>query len=213
MHKQLEMPLMLLLGLILGFLLWGKDEIQTVFAKYAQPTGRFENLDLSGRPTLGQDDAPVTLIEFGDYECPYCQVWHAEVLPLIRQKYRDQVRLVYVDFPLTEIHAQAFLAAEAAHCAGAQGHYWPFHDALFTRQAELGQALYPTLAKELALDPAALTACLEAGTYAERVRQGILTAYDLGFNGTPAFVINGQPLVGAQPFEVFQQIIEQELGQ
>lgn len=212
--RKLEMPLMFLIGLTLGFLLWGKDNLQTALASIS-PLGekRFEEIDLTGRPTSGPDDAPITLIEFADYQCPYCQKWHDEVLPRIHQTYRDQVRFVFVDFPLSAIHDQALRAAEAAHCAGDQGQYWPYHDALFAHQGQLSEALYPALATDLGLEADALTACLDADTYADLVEQGAQMAHDLGFTGTPAFVINGQPVVGAQPFEVFQQIIDTELGQ
>ena len=212
--RKLDMPLMFIIGLTVGFLVWGKDNIQTALTHLSLPgKNRFAELDLTGRPTLGPDDAPVTLIEFADYQCPYCQVWQAEVLPLIRQQYREQVRIVFIDLPLNKIHEQAFLAAEAAHCAGAQGQYWPFHDALFTHQEALSQELYSSLAGELGLDAEALITCIEAGTYATRVKQGAQMAQDFGFTGTPAFLLNGKPVVGAQPFEVFKQIIDEELGQ
>ncbi|NUM43393.1 MAG: DsbA family protein [Anaerolineales bacterium] len=212
--RRLDMPLMLVIGLALGFFLWGADETQTAFANLPQPNAaRFANLDVSGFPAYGPEDAPVTIVEFADYECPYCQQWQAEVWPLIHQQYGDQIRRVFVDFPLSSIHAEAFRAAEATHCAGAQGQYWPYHTALFARTDELSQAFYPLLAQDLGLDVPKFSACLETGIYAEQVRQGILLAYDLGLSATPAFVINGQPVAGAQSFEVFQAIIEQELGQ
>lgn len=211
LHK-LEMPLMFLIGLTIGFVLWGKDNLQTALANLSS-ANRFEHIDLTGYQAYGPDDAPVTIIEFADYQCPYCQKWQDEVFPRLAYTYRDQVRIVFVDLPLSSIHDQAFLAAQAAHCAGDQGQYWPYQVALFSNQDHLSRDLYPTLATDLGLDATALNACLDAGTYAPLVEHGAQMAQELGFTGTPAFVVNGQPVVGAQPFEVFQDLIEKELGQ
>ncbi len=211
--RKLDMALMLVMGLALGFFLWGSDETQAALANLPQPgAAPFTNLDVSGFPAYGPEDAPVTILESADYQCPYCQQWRAEVWPLIQQQYGPQVRLVFVDFPLSSMHTEAFRAAEAAHCAGAQGNYWPYHTALFAQADALSQDIYPRLAQDLGLDVLKFSACLETGIYAEQVRQGFLLAYDLGLSATPAFVINSQPVAGAQPFEVFQPIIEQELG-
>lgn len=213
MTRKIESFLLLFIGLVFGFLIWGKDDIQAVLAKFSiSQNSIVENLDLTGAPTLGPDEAPVTIIEFGDFECPYCKEWHENVFPLILQHFGDQVRFVYLDYPLADIHSQAFIAAEAAHCAGEQEAYWLYHDALFEHQEKLGNDLYAPLAFELGLDVDTFQACLEEGKFAAQVRQSMLTAHDLAFTGTPAFIINGQVLIGAQPSETFQQIIAEELG-
>lgn len=213
MTRKIESFLLLFIGLIFGFLIWGKDDIQAALAKISlTQISKIENIDLTGAPALGPDEAPVTIIEFGDFECPYCKEWHDNILPNILQHYGEQVRFLYLDYPLTDIHSQAFLAAEAAHCAGDQGAYWSYHDALFEQQEKLANELYAPLAFELGLDVDIFQDCLEEGNHAPQVRQSMLTARDLAFTGTPAFVVNDQVLIGAQPFETFQQIISEELG-
>ncbi|NUM48453.1 MAG: DsbA family protein [Anaerolineales bacterium] len=213
MTRKIKSFLLLFIGLIFGFLIWGKDDIQAALAKISlMQNSKIENLELTGAPTLGPDEAPVTIIEFGDFECPYCKAWHDDVLPNILEQYGEQVRFIYLDYPLTDIHSQAFLAAEAAHCAGEQGGYWAYHEALFEHQEKLDNDLYAPLAFELGLDVDTFQACLEEGKFAQQVRQSMLTAHDLAFTGTPAFIINGQVLIGAQPFETFEKIITEALG-
>lgn len=213
MTRKIESFLLLFIGLIFGFLIWGKDDVQAALAKISiTQNSKIENLELAGAPMLGPDEAPVTIIEFGDFECLYCKEWHDDVLPHILEQFGAQVRYIYLDYPLTDIHAQAFLAAEAAHCAGEQGGYWPYHEALFEHQENLGNDLYAPLAFEFGLDVDTFQACLEEGKFAAQVRQSMLTAHDLAFTGTPAFIINGQVLIGAQPFETFQKIITEALG-
>ncbi len=213
MTRKIESYLLLFIGLIFGFLIWGKDDIQAALTKISITQNlKIENLELTDAPTLGPDEAPVTIIEFGDFECLYCKAWHDNVLPHILQEFGEQVRFVYLDYPLTDIHSQAFLAAEAAHCAGGQGAYWSYHDALFEQQEKLANEFYAPLAFELGLNVDTFQDCLEEGKFAAQVRQSMLTAHDLAFTGTPAFIINGQVLIGAQPLETFQQIISEELG-
>lgn len=161
-------------------------------------------------PSRGPADAPVTIIEFSDYQCPYCQ--RAEpVVEEVLERYPEQVRLVYRHFPLDNIHPEARDAAHAAVCAEAQDRFWPFHDLLFAgetfdREALLGYA------EELELDVAAFESCLEAPETKQRVEQDLAAGREVGVTGTPAFFVNGLPLRGARPVGDFVEVIERELA-
>ena len=128
-------------------------------------------LDLTDAPSLGRKDAPVTLVEFSDYECPFCQRHFLSVLPEIKREYVDtgKVRYVFVDFPLEQLHPHARKAAEAAYCAGEQGRYWEMHDALFTNQQALELPQLGGHARNLGLDATAFESCLFSGRHAARV--------------------------------------------
>ncbi len=163
-------------------------------------------------PIRGSQDAAITIIEFSDYECPFCRRWHQEVLPQIQAKYGDQVRHVYRDFPLYSIHPNAGPAAEAANCAGDQDRYWEFSDRLFSGERALGRETYETFARDLDLDLATFTQCLDDQRHKDEVDADFAYASELGVRSTPTFFINGLAVVGAQPFEVFEQIIDMELA-
>jgi protein-disulfide isomerase len=162
-------------------------------------------------PSLGRVSAPVTLIEFSDFQCPFCQRV-APTLKKLRETYGDKVRIVWKDFPLTQIHPQAFKAGEAAHCAGDQGKYWEYHDRLFANQGQLQPEELKQHATALGLDAAAFNACLDSSKYGERVRDGVAQGTRLGVNSTPTIYINGRMLSGAQPYETFVSVIDEELS-
>ena len=143
---------------------------------------------------------------------PLLQRWNADVYGELKEQYPDQVRLVYRDFPLESIHANAFPAAEAANCANEQGQFWPYHDMLFSMEKGLSTRAYTDYASELGLNLDDFEACLESGKYKEEVQADFDFAAELGVRSTPTFFINGIALVGAQPFEVFQDVIEKELA-
>ncbi|GIV80263.1 MAG: hypothetical protein KatS3mg050_4657 [Litorilinea sp.] len=168
----------------------------------------------------GDPNAPVTLVEFSDYQCPFCQRFFQETKPLIDAQYVEtgKVRFVYKDFPIDSLHAQARAAAEAAECAGAQGAYWPMHDRIFVGKDEWAENpnavdVFKGYAVELGLDPAAFNTCLDEGTYADEVQADFEEGKRAGVTGTPGFFINGRKVEGAQPFAVFQEIIEAALNQ
>jgi protein-disulfide isomerase len=121
------------------------------------------------------------------------------------------VRFVWKDFPLTSIHPQAFKASEAAHCAGDQGKYWEYHDRLFANQKALQVDALKTHAADMGMESAAFATCLDSGKYAERVRSGLQAGAALGVGSTPSIFINGRLLSGAQPYEAFQAVIDDEL--
>jgi protein-disulfide isomerase len=162
-------------------------------------------------PSRGPGDAPVVIVEFSDFQCPYCRT----VVPTVKQvleRNPSTVRWVFRDFPIATIHPTAPKAHEAARCAGAQGKFWEYHDLLFERPARQTDALLKGYADELKLDATAFAACLDGGKFAAAVQADLEEGTDLGVTGTPTFYINGRMLVGAQPAAAFQRIIDAELA-
>lgn len=165
--------------------------------------------------SIGEPNAPVTIVEFTDFQCPFCSRHFLETYPQIKANYVDtgQVRYVFMDFPLSSIHPQAQLAAEAARCAGDQAQYMEMHDALFSRQEEWGGRddageVFVGYAQELGLDGTAFGECLNSRAHESAVLADLEEGVRVGVDGTPAFFINGNFVSGAQPFEVFQQLID-----
>lgn len=167
--------------------------------------------------TKGNPEAPVTIVEFSDYQCPYCARYSTTTFSQIRETYGDKVYYVWRDYPLG-FHPNAIPAALAARCAGDQGKYWEMHDQLFINQggwseSENPQEMFGQYAQELGLDVAAFNQCLEQETGKEKIEADLTLARNLGVRATPTFFINGQKLEGAQPFAQFQTIIDQALSQ
>jgi protein-disulfide isomerase len=162
-------------------------------------------------PAIGSPSAPVTLVEFSDFQCPFCQRV-APTLKQVQETYGDKVRVVWKDFPLTQIHPQAFKAGEAAHCAADQGKFWEYHDRLFANQQALQPSDLKKHAADLGLDATTFASCLDSSKYGERVRDGVALGSRLGVNSTPTIYINGRVLSGAQPYETFAAVIEEELS-
>jgi protein-disulfide isomerase len=159
----------------------------------------------------GPADAPVTIIEFSDYQCPFCRSAQPTIARLL-EKYGDRLAHSVRDYPLDDIHPAAQSAAEAARCAAELGRFWEYHSLLFANFGKLDRATLLAHARALALDEARFTACLDSGKYAEAIRRDAEEAARAGVRGTPAFFINGILLSGAQPLEVFERIIEAELA-
>jgi protein-disulfide isomerase len=160
-------------------------------------------------PGLGPRDARVTIVEFSDYQCPYCR--HAE--PTVEQvlaQYEGKVRFVHRDFPL-DGHPRALPAAQAARCAGEQGKFWEYHRALLGAAGDLGDADLKQRAASLALDPGRFATCLSSGRHERTVRQGLEDGVRLDVTGTPTFFVNGRMMVGARSLEQFQEVIDAEL--
>jgi protein-disulfide isomerase len=158
----------------------------------------------------GPANAKVTIVAFSDYECPYCSVGEKSIGEVLAA-YPNDVKLVFRDYPLP-IHPEAPKAAEAAHCAKDQGKYWEMHDKLFANQKALKIADLKNYAKDLKLDEAKFDKCLESGEKAHIISDSVEAGRKLNVNGTPAFFINGILVSGAQPFEKFKQIIDEELA-
>jgi protein-disulfide isomerase len=217
----LLMPVVFLVGLAAGYLIWGREVVSlkaaldTAGASASVPAvpeqvKRYD-VPVDDDPSIGPENAAITLIEFSDYECPFCQRWHAETFARLREKYPDQLRIVYRDFPLAN-HPNAQPAAEAAGCANEQGAFWEYHDKLFAGQSGLSAAAYRKYAGEIGLDMEKFNECVETRRYREEVEADLNYAANLGVGSTPTFFLNGIPLVGAQPYEYFEMVIEKELA-
>lgn len=163
----------------------------------------------------GPDDAPVVIVEFSDFQCPYCGRFYQETLPQILEKYPDEIKFVYRDFVIFgEDSARAAMATE---CAEEQDKFWEMHDAIFdSRQASdappLSQETLVGYAEALEMNTTAFDECLTSERYLDEVTNDYQAAVGYGFGGTPGFLINGKPVSGAQPFQVFDQVIQQELA-
>lgn len=168
-------------------------------------------IDTAGEPAMGPEDAPVTIVEFSDFECPFC----SRVVPTLEQvkeNYGDQVRLVFKQFPLRQIHPNAQKAAEASLCAHDQGKFWEMHDAMFANQKNLSVPALKSQAEGLGLDAGQFAECLDSGRYAEVVQEDLEQGSAAGVSGTPALFVNGRFLSGAVPYEQIAQVIDDELG-
>lgn len=174
-------------------------------------------IDVSESPLKGDINAQVTIVEFSDYQCPFCERFYKETLPLIEQNYikTGKARLFYKDFPLSSIHPEAQKAAEAARCVreqkGDEG-YFKMHNKLFDNQQSLSLANYRKWAIELGVSAGKFDECLSQGKFAPAVLDDFNYGNQLGVSGTPAFFINGKLVSGAQPYSVFQQMIDAELA-
>ena len=180
----------------------------------AGPTPTVGPVDVSvdDDPAQGPEDAAVTIIEFSDFQCPYCARFDTETLPQILSNYGDRVRFVYRDFPLTSLHENAVKAAEASECADDQGAYWKYHDLLFQNQAALDDASLKSYAASLGLDTAAFDECLDSDSNMSEIQKDYQDGIAAGVQGTPAFFVNGVLIQGAQPYTVFQAAIEAALA-
>ena len=170
------------------------------------------DIDLTGRPSLGEPNSPVTIVEMTDYECPFCRRHHSQVMSLVLAEYGDRIRYVTINFPLTSIHPLAFAAAQAAECVHNQGLFWQYNDALFAATDPLVPDTLTALAAGLDVDMEAFTQCVNSTATQELVVRDIQDGQRFGVTGTPTFFINGKKLVGARPIEVFRQAIDAELA-
>ncbi len=176
------------------------------------PTVDMEGL-VDDDDVLGDDDAPVTIVEFSDYECPFCARFHTLTFGQLKSEYIDtgKVKFVYRDFPLS-FHPQAQKAAEAAECAGEQDKYFEMHELLFSSGVAGGVASFKQYASQIGLNTAKFNECLDSGKMVSEIRKDTADGAAIGVQGTPAFYVNGVEVSGAQPFEVFQQIIDGQLA-
>jgi protein-disulfide isomerase len=190
-------------------------------AQAQRPGNVVAKVSTADNPSLGKPDAPVTIIEFSDYECPFCRRFFQNTLPALKTDYVDtgKARYVFRDFPLDRIHPHARKAAEAAHCAGDQSKYWEMHDRLFQNGA-LGIINLKGYARDLGLDLAVFEACLDEGKYAAEVDKDAADGAASGVTGTPSFfigktgsdgTIEGTLIRGAQAITAFKQEIDRLL--
>ena len=179
-----------------------------VFLK-APPIFRAE-IVTAGAYAKGPANAPIQLVEFSDFHCPFCKRVEPTIAEVLK-KYDGKIRFVYKDFPLDSLHPQARAAAEAARCAGEQGKYWEFHGKVYAGAPDASAATMQAYAKDLGLDAAAFETCRSNRKYQAQVQTDAAEGTKLGVSGTPAFFINGRFLSGAQPLDAFSKIIDEEL--
>ncbi len=204
---SLLIPLAFVAGLASGFLFWGRD------GQSGSADSQIERFDVGvdDDPSLGPEDAAVTIIEFGDFSCGYCRRFHDEILPALLAEYQDSIRFVYRDFPVVGGGATGAAAAHAANCASEQDAYWEYHDALFSAVHDFTDEGFELYAQDLDLDIAAFQECQESNRYADEVIGDFADARQVDVTGTPTFFINGRRLIGAQPVTMFSEIIDEEL--
>ncbi len=189
---------------------FGEKTIRSIMG-VIEPSARAQSsLTAGDSPYEGRRDAPVTIIECSDFQCPYCAAFaHDALVKLRKHEIKDgKVRLVFKYFPLP-FHQYAEKAAEAAECAKNQGEFWRMHDLLFDADGNLDVDSLKAYAKRLGLEQKEFDRCLESGETAETVRADKSACESAGVSGTPTFFINGKMLVGAQPYEQFETVIEQ----
>jgi protein-disulfide isomerase len=162
---------------------------------------------LADEPSLGPADAPVTIVEYGDFGCTTCRSWYRQgVLEQILAHYGPRVRFVWRDFPI--ITAESPQAAEAGQCAFDQGRFWEYHDLLYDRAPALSTNDLKAYAAELGLDTTQFDSCLDNGVHRAKVEAGTKDAYAHGFIATPAFLVNDKPIAGPQSLETFESVID-----
>ena len=210
-------------GVLLGYVVWGVGSPATQTASQSSGTGLEEapaaqqaeytryDIPTENAYAIGPADAPITIVEFSDYQCPFCRRWHDEVYEPLLAAYPGKIRLVYRHLPLTSIHPDALSAAEAAMCAGDQDAYWQYHEKLFSSES-LGNTTYIQYAQDLGLNMTAFETCMNDRKHQQAVQADSDFAINLGIRSTPTFFINGLAVVGAQPLDVFKQVIDKELA-
>jgi protein-disulfide isomerase len=183
-------------------------------------------IPIGGNPVMGNPDAPVTMIEYTDFQCPYCDRFFSQTLPLIEKAYiaTGKVKFVFKNMPLETIHPNAIPAAIAAECANEQGKFWEYHDKLFEGQSAWARldnadaiAVFKQYASDTGLDASSFGSCIDSSKYADKVSAESKEGRNYGVNGTPAFFIGNEKegylkLAGAQPFSVFQEQLDSQLG-
>lgn len=166
------------------------------------------DIQVSGKDHIrGKIDAPITIVEFSDFQCPFCQRFHPTMQQVL-DEYPNDVRWVYKHFPLDSIHPQARPTAEASECASEQGKFWEFADAMFENQSKLGKNFYSETAQNLGLDESQFESCVDSRKYKDRVDNDYKEGLSLGVRGTPTSFANGQTIPGAVPYSQVKSIIE-----
>jgi protein-disulfide isomerase len=207
-----------LVGLGAGWLLFHEEAGSGAgAAAQAEPLGdgsaaESHGVDVTNDPVLGSADAPVTIVEFSDFDCPFCTRFATQTAPLLRRHYGDRVRWVFVNLPLRSLHPRAYDAALAGECAHAQEGFWAWYDAMFSGQFDSSERGLTAAARSIGLDADRFEQCLERADYASEVAADLREAEKFYIFGTPTFFINGQRLEGAQPPEAFAAVIDSILS-
>ena len=162
---------------------------------------------MQASPSLGPQNAPVTIIEYADFGCPSCWLWYKlGVADQLRAKYGNQVRFIWRDYAVITLLSPR--AAEAGQCANEQGKFWQFHDAVYQNDGAINDSDLKAYASAVGLNMGQFNTCLSSHRYHDRVLAEQTEAFTHGYNGSPFFLINGQPLIGAQPLSVFTALID-----
>jgi len=184
----------------------GTNQLTKLPGAVQLPAGTIYDVATPGSPSRGPVGAPVTVVEFGDFQCPFC----GEAEPILKQvlvKYPDAVRLVFRNLPLQDVHPEALNSAEAAACAGAQGKFWEYHDALYANQASLGEAFYTQLATTLGLQLDQFNTCRQQHLELSAIQTDFNAAVTAGAQGTPTFFVNGHRISGVLPLALWDKVI------
>ena len=183
-----------------------------VVVRLPAPAVQRVDVTIAGAPSKGPPNAPVTLVEFSDFHCPFCkQIEDNNTLTQLLSKYGDQLKMVWIDYPIDQLHPQARKAHEAARCAGDQGKFWEYHKVLYTGGPKTGDQL-KTVAQQVGLDMASFDACVTSNKHQATVQKDVDQGKRLAVTGTPTFFVNGRPLVGAQPLDAFIRVIDDEVA-
>jgi len=181
-------------------------------ATYLKPPPAFRvEVSVNGAPFKGPEKAPVTIVKFEDFQCPFCKQVQPTFAELL-SRYNGKVRLIHKDLPLDSIHPQARPAAEAARCAEEKGKFWDYHDQLYANAPKASAADLKSYAKAVGLDVSSFEHCLASGKYKAAVQKDFLEGARLGLTGTPTFFVNGREISGNQPVEAFAAMIDEELA-
>jgi protein-disulfide isomerase len=212
-------------GLLTGYMAWGRGTTSAVAQQPAAQGGplaevpvatqpaQYKRYDIpiDGYPSFGPDNAPITIVEFSDFQCPYCRRFHQDTYKALLDAYPNKIRFVYRNLPLVSLHPEAFPAAVASRCANEQNAFWPYYEKIFSGE-DMGQAVYIKYATDLGLDVTAFQSCLASDRNNAFIQADSDFAVSMGVQSTPTFFINGLAVIGAQPLEVFKQVIDKELA-
>lgn len=166
----------------------------------------------SSDPSIGNKDATVTIVEYSDFECSFCAEQEKNVRQLIREKYKDKVKLAWKDYPTADKSASSFKASRAARCADEQGEFWSYHDKLFEAEREMNKGLFIDIANELDLNLDNFLSCYKEGKVDDKIMSNIKEADELGLPGVPFFYVNDQEILGSIEKENLEKIIKVELN-
>lgn len=206
----------IVVGLAVGWVAWkgGPGSAGTAGASGPATSGGnvVEGVDVTNDPVRGPEDAPVTIVEFSDFECPFCARFARQTAPLLRRQYGDRLRWYFVNNPLRSIHPHAYEAALAGECAARQDRFWDWYTAAFSGKYGLSESGYLAMAKDLGLDTGRFRTCYENAEPADEVAADMKEGQKFYILGTPTFFINGKRLEGAQPPEAFATVIDSILG-
>ena len=205
----------LIAGLAAGWLVWRGGEASPGDGSAPESAAGVEyvhGVDVSNDPVLGPPNAPITIVEFSDFECPFCSRFARSTAPALRRQYGDRIRWIFVNYPLRSIHPNAYEAALAGECAADQGRFWPFYDALFSGRHPLSGDGYAAVAGEIGLDEERFETCYRNADPAHEVLLDIQEGEKFYILGTPTFYVNGKRMEGAQRPEAFAAVIDSILA-